>query len=103
MNTQNDTLTAIINDHILADQTLLVKELIKNAEDFMATPYIRLEDIKNYDEDESEVFEWLLISEWLAGELETAGAIVARSYCNCWWGREDTQLEYYLNEIAKKY
>lgn len=42
------------------------------------------------DTDPQEVFEWWLVSDWLAGELDGLGCLLLRNDYGTWWGRTCT-------------
>ena len=100
----------IVNDQVLYNQTQLVDALL-NASWESTKPIIGWEDIVNFrvntekeakdmgyeslevmedsDGTEKEVFEWWLVTDWLADKIEALGGVIIKSDYGTWWGREE--------------
>lgn len=63
-----------------------------------------IEEIENLDGNYIEVFEWWLVSPWLAKKLEEKGEIITETYTNKIWGRCATGqailLDHVISEIC---
>lgn len=117
-------LEEIIQRDVLGNQTCLVEQMRNNA-NIGAEPCINNGDIVNWEilsdktareygyatlqeaeeyEAEKTVFEWWLISDWLARTIASLGGIVVYSHYGVWWGREEMgqslKLDYWLKKVV---
>lgn len=102
----------LVERDVLCNQTYLVDELLKRGyndntpiinyygdiinitinseEEAKDMGYDSLEALQESGEDQKEVFEWWLLSDWLAEKLEALGCVVIKSDYGTWWGRTET-------------
>lgn len=101
----------LIDNNIFACQTHLIDALLKNA--FTGNEAkIEYDEIINLyqdvddEEEQKEVMEWWLITQWISEKLESVGAVVIRSSLGTWWGRTESgqSLTYDadIHEVANK-
>ena len=111
MNTIDDKIKMLVDRDVIYNQSLLVEDLIKNGfeghkpaidwDSDIVNMYITEEEAKNmgFDsleaaqdcgQDMKEVYEWWLVSDWLARLLEDLGCVVIKSDYARWWGRTET-------------
>lgn len=68
--------------------------------------YESLEAMEDSDGTDKEVFEWWLVSDWLAGKLEEIGGVILKSDYGTWWGREECgqslTMDSNINAVAAK-
>lgn len=84
-------LIRLINQEIFANQSYLVERLLQDNPDF-------IEDIENLyindsdceDPEFQEIFEWWLISDWLAAKLKERKEPILENDFGTWWGRTCT-------------
>ena len=75
--------TKLVENHIFVNQTFLVEELLnKEILDFSD-----IENLYDSDEEVKEIFEWWLVSDWLAYHLRKQNEVIIEYYGSYWWGR----------------
>lgn len=106
-----DLVKLIVDRDVWCNQTCLIGAMIENAfgaekplidfyeevvnlyinteEEAKDMGFESLEALQDSGEDQKEVFEWWLISDWLARRLEEIGAVILKSPYGTWWGREE--------------
>jgi len=101
----------LVEREVIYNQGLLVEALIKNGwegnepridwdtdivnmhlteEEAKNLGFDSLEDAQDNGQDTKEVFEWWLVTDWLAQILERLGCVVIKSDYANWWGRTET-------------
>ena len=81
--------------HVLYGQNEVVEELIRAGkinEEYMY-PFVDTDD---------EVFEWWLVSPYLAGELKEQGEVVIDALDCHWWGRTTSGQAVYIDSVIQK-
>jgi len=89
----------LVSRHILHNLSLTAeKELKENPE--------LLDEAKNYDYGESEIYEFWAVDEWLANKLENKGEIIFKMLDFIVWGRQTTgqaiKMDNVIQEIAEE-
>lgn len=122
---QEKQIKRIIQDDVLANQCMLVIEMINNGfegttpriddediinfrvnteEEAKEMGYDSLEDLQENGSDQKEVFEWWLVTKWLADKIEALGGVIIKSDYGTWWGREETgqslTMDYHIKQVA---
>ena len=91
------------NREIYVCQTMLVEKLLNE--------YIfQVEDIENYyikvedsdEEEPQEIYEWWVVSEWLAYKLKGLGEPILENDYGIWWGRTTTGQAIYMDSVIRK-
>lgn len=81
--------------HVLYDQNEVVEELIRAGkidEEYMY-PFVNTEE---------EVFEWWLVSPYLARELKGQGEVIIDALGCHWWGRTTSGQAIYMDDVIRK-
>lgn len=112
----------LVSNHIYSNQTMLVEDALK-------ANFFTHEDIKNlsyYDEDiienllsegyqrseitpemledvptENTIYEWWLVSDWLANALERQNQPLLQNDFNTWWGRTCSGQAIYMDSVIQ--
>jgi hypothetical protein len=58
--------------------------------------------LENSDTEYAEIYEWWLISNYLAGKLSAYGQVVYEDYGSTWWGRQGTGQAILLDHVISK-
>ncbi|NBB23417.1 hypothetical protein GVN20_28965 [Runella sp. CRIBMP] len=112
----------LVSNHIYSNQTMLVEDALK-------ANFFTHDDIKNlsyYDEDiienllsegyqrseitpemledvptENTIYEWWLVSDWLANALERQNQPLLQNDFNTWWGRTCSGQAIYMDSVIQ--
>lgn len=92
----------IIDKNVFCSQTSLVSKSFE-------TEIFDLEDINNLfakereedEEQEQEIFEWVLVSDWLAENLDKQGEPVLFNDYGTWWGRTTFGQMYCMDTVIE--
>lgn len=82
----------LVNMHIFENQTMLIEKLLDDG-------IFDFEDIINHEDD---IYEWWLVSDWLAGQLKRAKESMLINAYGTWWGRQATGQAIYMDNVIKK-
>lgn len=89
----------------MSDEVLLAYHGYEHHSDLAKSEFI--ENARNDGSDIQEIFEWWLVSKWLATELSKQGEPILTTAYGSYWGRTCTGqsiiLDGTIQEIAKKY
>ena len=92
------TAQQIVNDLILYEQSYVINELLRVNESLWETTA----NTEEYDE----VFEWWLVTPYLAELLKENGEVIFADYDCYWWGRTTTgqalYMDWVIQEIARQ-
>ena len=92
------TAQQIVNDLILYEQSYVINELLRGNESL----WDRIANTEEYDE----VFEWWLVTPYMAELLKENGEIIFADYDCYWWGRTTTgqalYMDWVIQEIARQ-
>jgi len=96
-----EELREFVYQHVIANQTLLVEHLLfayDEANEFTS------DDIRNRtNEDEApEIFEWWIVTDGLANQLEKRNQPVLRNDFGTWWGRTCAGQAIYQDSIIQE-
>ncbi len=111
-NTKQDKLRKFVENHVLVRQTNLVESKLFNTVDVVnlfytdselkemgypdvATPRYNGEDCK-------EIYEWWVVSEWLAEKLEKHNEAMLITDYGKWWGRTCTGQAIHLDSVLEE-
>lgn len=95
MDMTQEQMQRITDLHVLCGQNEVVEELIqagKIDEDY-AYPFL--------DSDE-EIFEWWLVTRWLAERLKEHGEVVIDAFDCHWWGRQSSGQAVYMDSVIQE-
>lgn len=111
-------LREFVNKEVLICQTMLVEKLLEceivpyddmvnmqKTDEEMLKEYgtkEAVESAKENGEDEQEIFEWWVVSEWLLGKLEAQGEPVLHTDFGDWWGRGCTGQAILLDGVIEQ-
>lgn len=84
-----EQLKEFVSIHILYCQSTLINSLFSN--ELLFNDYIY--------SDEQEVFEWWLVTPWIAQRLQERGQIIIEEFGCYWWGRQTTGQAICLDEV----
>ena len=88
------TTQQIVDRLILDNQNLVIEELMKHDECLW-------DELENFNED-TDVFEWWLVTPYLAELLKGNGEIILADYDCYWWGRTTTGQALYMDYVIQK-
>lgn len=81
------------------------EELTEDQENEISELEERIEELAQEEEEPQEIFEWWVVSDWLADKLEEAGEPILKSDYETWWGRTTTgqsiSMDYVIQNIVK--
>jgi predicted RNA-binding Zn-ribbon protein involved in translation (DUF1610 family) len=60
------------------------------------------QDWDNLEYQDAEIFEWYVVTDWLASKLEENGECILKSDCETWWGRQCTGQAVYMDDVISK-
>lgn len=93
--------TQLINNHIFTNQTYLINSILQINQIISWTDICNLFD---QDDNPQEIYEWWLISPWLAKRLREAGEPILKTDFGYWWGRTVTgqaiKFDYVIQSIT---
>lgn len=75
-----------INKHVIKNQTVLINDALQ----FDIVAGIHHDNIQNYNpwsDQQDEVLQWWLVSDWLGNKLNLMGEVLLCSDCGDYWGR----------------
>ena len=75
-----------IDRHIFLEQTMLIEHLISNG----VSGFDLFEDVENFRIGDTEIFEWWIVSSWLANRLKELDEPILKNDYGIWWGRTST-------------
>lgn len=104
----NELAEMYLERDILCNQTMLINEILSNhPEGIVGITYDNITNLYNSEEETQDIYEWWLVSKWLAEELEKSGEPILAGDYDCYWGRtatgQDIILDGTIQEIAKKF
>ncbi|MFG6341865.1 MAG: hypothetical protein K1V70_06890 [Alistipes sp.] len=85
----------IVDLHVFYGQNEVVEELIRAGkidEEYMY-PFVDTDD---------EIFEWWLVSPYLAQELKEQGEVIIDALSCCWWGRTTSGQAIYMDNVIQE-
>ena len=92
------TTQQIVNDLILYEQSYVINELLRVNDALWDT----IANTEEYDE----VFEWWLVTPYMAELLKENGEVIFSDYDCYWWGRTTTgqalYMDWVIQEIARQ-
>jgi len=92
-------LQSFVSREVCYCQSALVEELL-NKEIISYDDFVNLYDEET--EEYQEVYEYWIVSEWLAERLKQAGEPVIKSDFGTWWGRTSTGQSIILDSVIEK-
>jgi len=104
----HDRATRYIEQEIWANQTSLIFEGLERLDDIGGIHIDNIHNLYLYPENENddieqqEVYEWYLVSEWLAKKLDSHGEPVLYGEYNYYWGRTCTGQSIILDGTFQK-
>ncbi|MEZ4621175.1 MAG: hypothetical protein R2867_37525 [Caldilineaceae bacterium] len=111
-NTKQDKLRRFVDREVLLCQTSLVEDKLFNIDDvvnFCYTDselkemgYSDVEGAIDNGEDWKEIYEWWVVSDWLAEKLEEQGEAMLINDFGKWWGRTCTGQAIYLDSVIEE-
>lgn len=97
---KQDKLRTFVNNHVYLCQTYLVEEMLLDIDhmvnlfytdsELIEMGYSDVEDARDDGAEIKEIFEWWVVSDWLAGRLEAHGEPLLINDYGTWWGRTCT-------------
>src|SRR5579864_5766786 len=95
MATQNE-LRQFVDREVYCCQSMLVDELLRR--DFFS-----FDEIENLDQgsEMQEIYEWWIVSDWLAEKLKKQGEPILDNNYGTWWGRTTTGQAIFLDEVIE--
>lgn len=110
--TKQDKLRKFVDTHVLLCQTELVESRIFDTEDVVnlfytdrelkEMGYADVEKARDNGEDYKEIYEWWVVSDWLAEQLEKHGEAMLINDFGKWWGRTCTGQVVYLDSVIEE-
>lgn len=92
------TAQQIVDREILYEQGNVINELLRVNESL----WDKIADIEEYDE----VFEWWLVTPYLADMLKDNGEVILAAYGCYWWGRQTSgqglSMDWVIQKIAEQ-
>ena len=98
--TKQDKLRQFVNNHVYLCQTYLVEEMLLDIDhvvnlfytdsELKEMGYSDVEDARDDGAEIKEIFEWWVVSDWLAKRLEAHGEPLLINDYGTWWGRTCT-------------
>lgn len=90
--------TKYMNDELTEKEEEDYNNLNKQIEELES----KIEELEQEQEDPQEIFEWWVVSDWLASKLEEYGEPILKSDYETWWGRTCTGQSIKLDYIIEK-
>ena len=97
---KQDKLRTFVNNHVYLCQTYLVEEILLDIDhvvnlfytdsELIEMGYSDVEDARDDGAEIKEIFEWWVVSDWLAKRLEAHGEPLLINNYGTWWGRTCT-------------
>lgn len=97
---KQDKLRTFVNNHVYLCQTYLVEEMLLDIDhvvnlfytdsELIEMGYSDVEDARDDGAEIKEIFEWWVVSDWLAKRLEAHGEPLLINDYGTWWGRTCT-------------
>ncbi len=104
----HDRATRYIEQEILANQTSLIFDALGRLDDIAGIHLDSIHNLYAYSENEDddieqqEIYEWYLVSEWMAKKLDAQGEPVLYGDYNYYWGRTCTGQSMILDGTFQK-
>lgn len=100
----NDASERLFKQEVIYGQSLLVDELLKKE-------ILSYDDIMNLFDEETEetkeIFEWWIVSDWMAEKLKEENEPILETDYGTWWGRtcfgQAVDMDDVIRRIAQKY
>ncbi len=104
----HDLANRYIERDVLANQSYLISEIFqKSPEGIAGTSFDNISNHYDNDGEPNEIYEWWLVTAWLADELERMGEPILHTDVDTYWGRTCTGQHIILDgtfqEIALKH
>lgn len=95
MNTTQEQTRRIADLHVLCGQNEVVEELIRagKIDEEYVYPFVDTDD---------EIFEWWLVTPWLAERLKEQGEAVIDALDCHWWGRQSSGQAVYMDAAIQE-
>ena len=97
---KQDKLRTFVNNHVYLCQTYLVEEMLLDIDhvvnlfytdsELIEMGYSDVDDARDDGAEIKEIFEWWVVSDWLAKRLEAHGEPLLINDYGTWWGRTCT-------------
>jgi hypothetical protein len=96
---KQEQLRKFVNTEIIYNQSYLVDKLFNDAVfDYADVSNIYDEDTEEY----KEIFEWWIVSDWMANKLEEKGESILKNDYGTWWGRSCTGQSIILDYVIER-
>lgn len=95
MDMTQEQMRRITDLHVLWGQNEVVEELIQagKIDEEYAYPFLV---------SDGEIFEWWLVTRWLAERLKEHGEVVIDAFDCHWWGRQSSGQAVYMDDVIQK-
>jgi len=110
--TKQDKLRKFVDRQVLLCQTSLVESKLLDIDDMVnlyytdselkEMGYSDVDEARDNGEDFKEIYEWWVVSDWLAGQLEKHGEPVLINDYGTWWGRTCTGQAIHLDSVIEE-